>query len=304
MLWEHIPHVYFRQEHLNMPATEIAVHGAITSAVYAMLAVGFTLMFGVARLLNLAHGTFYMLGAYFTYTFAVLLQWPLLLAAVLAVLLTAGVGWLMERWILRPQRGTMIAVLMVSLAFALVFEQLVFVIFGSEVINVPSFIDAKFSIGNADVSGQQALTLVVAVVVLAALWALIQYTRAGAAILALSQDVQAAQYMGIPVKQLNGLVWALSAAVAAAAGLLLAPITFVHSGMGFIGLKAFPAAVVGGFGSLPGAVAGGLIIGLVEAFAGFYLPEGFKDVAAYVVVLIMLVLKPNGLFGGSVGKKV
>ena len=88
------------------------------------------------------------------------------------------------------------------------------------------------------------------------------------------------------------------------AGLLLAPITFVHANMGFIGLKAFPAAVVGGFGSLPGAIVGGLVIGIVESLSGFYLPEGFKDIAAYIVVLIMLMVKPNGLFGEKLRKKV
>ena len=87
-------------------------------------------------------------------------------------------------------------------------------------------------------------------------------------------------------------------------GLLLAPITFVHANMGFIGLKAFPAAVVGGFGSLPGAIVGGVIIGIVESMSGFFLPEGFKDVAAYVVVLLMLAIKPNGLFGENLAKKV
>jgi branched-chain amino acid transport system permease protein len=110
--------------------------------------------------------------------------------------------------------------------------------------------------------------------------------------------------MGIPVRRLNGLVWALAAAVAAVAGLLLAPITFVHVNMGFIGLKAFPAAVVGGFGSLPGAIVGGLIIGVVESLAGFYLPTGFKDIAPYIVVLAMLWFKPNGLFGEKLRKKV
>jgi branched-chain amino acid transport system permease protein len=99
-------------------------------------------------------------------------------------------------------------------------------------------------------------------------------------------------------------VWGLAAAVAALAGVLLAPITFVHANMGFIGLKAFPAAVVGGFGSLPGAIVGGLIIGVVESMSGFYLPEGFKDIAAYVVVLIMLMVMPNGLFGEKLRKKV
>ena len=92
--------------------------------------------------------------------------------------------------------------------------------------------------------------------------------------------------------------------VAAFAGILLAPITFVHANMGFIGLKAFPAAVVGGFGSVPGAIVGGLIIGVVEALSGFYLPEGFKDIAAYIVVLVMLLLMPTGIFGETARKKV
>ena len=134
------------------------------------------------------------------------------------------------------------------------------------------------------------------------------YHRPGACIAtpmqAASQNQLAAWYMGIPVKRLNGLVWGLAAAVAAIAGLLLAPITFVHANMGFIGLKAFPAAVVGGFGSLPGAIVGGVIIGVVESMSGFFLPEGFKDVAAYVVVLLMLAIKPNGLFGENLTKKV
>jgi branched-chain amino acid transport system permease protein len=136
------------------------------------------------------------------------------------------------------------------------------------------------------------------------LFALFRYSKLGIAMQAASQNQLAAYYMGIPVKRLNSMVWALAAAVAAIAGLLLAPITFVHANMGFIGLKAFPAAVVGGFGSLPGAIVGGIIIGVVEAMAGFWLPEGFKDVAAYVVVLLMLVFKPNGLFGDKLRKKV
>ena len=119
-----------------------------------------------------------------------------------------------------------------------------------------------------------------------------------------SQNQLAAYYMGIPVRRLNGLVWGLAAAVAAVAGLLLAPITFVHANMGFVGLKAIPAAVVGGFGSLPGAIVGGLVIGIVEAASGFYLPEGFKDIAPYVVVLLMLVVRPNGIFGEKLRKKV
>jgi branched-chain amino acid transport system permease protein len=137
-----------------------------------------------------------------------------------------------------------------------------------------------------------------------ALYLMFKYSRVGIAMQATSQNQLAAYYMGIPVKRLNSLVWALAAVVATVAGLLLAPITFVHANMGFIGLKAFPAAVVGGFGSLPGAIVGGILIGVVESLSGFWLPEGFKDVAAYVVVLLMLVFKPNGLFGDNLRKKV
>ncbi|MEY2770064.1 MAG: hypothetical protein RIQ38_483, partial [Pseudomonadota bacterium] len=129
-------------------------------------------------------------------------------------------------------------------------------------------------------------------------------TRVGVAMQAASMNQIAAHYVGIPVERLNALAWALSGAVAALAGVLLAPMTFVHVGMGHVGLKALPAAVLGGFASLPGAFVGGLLIGVTEALAGFYLPEGYKDVAPYVLVLIVLMLMPDGLFGGHVRKKV
>jgi branched-chain amino acid transport system permease protein len=149
------------------------------------------------------------------------------------------------------------------------------------------------------------LVIIMATVALVALlYVFFRYTRLGIAMQATSQNQLAAFYMGIPVRRVNMLIWGLSAAICGVAGLLLAPITFVHANMGFVGLKAFPAAVVGGFGSIPGALVGGLVIGIVESLSGFYLPEGFKDIAAYVVVLVMLVVKPNGLFGDNLTKKV
>jgi branched-chain amino acid transport system permease protein len=164
--------------------------------------------------------------------------------------------------------------------------------------------DQVVNLGGAIASVEQLVVIGATAVLCLLLYALFRYSTVGIAMQAASQNQLAAYYMGIPVARLNGLVWALSAAMAAIAGLLLAPITFVHVNMGFIGLKAFPAAVVGGFGSLPGAIVGGLIIGVVEALAGFYLPTGFKDIAPYVVVLLMLWFKPNGLFGEKLRKKV
>jgi branched-chain amino acid transport system permease protein len=160
------------------------------------------------------------------------------------------------------------------------------------------------NLGGLVLAAEQLVVIGVTGVLCALLFAMFRYSKLGIAMQASSQNQLAAYYMGIPVQRLNGLVWGLAAGVAAIAGLLLAPITFVHANMGFIGLKAFPAAVVGGFGSLPGAIVGGLAIGVVEALSGFYLPEGFKDIAPYIVVLLMLVLKPNGLFGEKLRKKV
>ena len=164
--------------------------------------------------------------------------------------------------------------------------------------------DQVWNVGALVLNVEQMVVIASTAVLSALLYLVFSRSKVGVAMQASSQNQLAAYYMGIPVRRLNGLVWGLASAVAAIAGLLLAPITFVHANMGFIGLKAFPAAVVGGFGSLPGAIVGGLVIGIVESLSGFYLPDGFKDVAAYIVVLIMLMVKPNGLFGDTLRKKV
>jgi len=134
------------------------------------------------------------------------------------------------------------------------------------------------------------------------LYAFFTHTRIGVAMQAASQNQLAAYYMGIPVKMIFSLVWAISAAVAAVAGILLAPVSLIDTTIGLLGLKAFAAAVLGGFGSIPGAVIGGLVIGVIEQFSGIYMAEGFKDVAAYVVILAVLFIRPQGLFG-NIGRK-
>ena len=202
---------------------EIVIVGAVSSAIYAMLAVGFTLIFGVARILNLAHGSFYALGAYGAYFLTAHLNLPLLPAALLAVALVAVFGIVIERLLIRPMRSSQLAVLMITLAVALVIEQALFLTFGSEYRNVPAFVDTKFTIGGVDVGGARLLALGVGVVLIAALWLFIQRTRLGSAILAISQDPVAAQYMGIPSERIFAIVMGISAALAATAGVLAGP---------------------------------------------------------------------------------
>ncbi|HYS11986.1 MAG TPA: branched-chain amino acid ABC transporter permease [Burkholderiaceae bacterium] len=291
-----------------MQLAQILISGIAQGCIYGLIALGFVLIYKATETVNFAQGELMMLGAFAGLAIYAGLGWPFPLACVIALGVMALAGLAIERVVLRPILGQpAFAIVLVTIGLGYVARGAVTMVpnVGTETfaLDVP-YRFATVSAGALVLSVPQLIVIAVTAALCVALFALFRYTKIGIAMQATSQNQLAAYYMGIPVKRLNGVVWALSAAVAAVAGLLLAPITFVHVNMGFIGLKAFPAAVVGGFGSLPGAIVGGLVIGTVEALAGFYLPEGFKDVAAYVVVLIMLIVRPNGLFGETMRKKV
>lgn len=277
---------------------EILIFGAVTSAIYAMLAVGFTLIFGVARILNLAHGSFYALGAYGAYVLTTIFKVPLLVAAPLVVVGVALFGMVVERVLIRPMRSSQLAVLMISLAVSLIVEQALFLIFGSEYRNVPSFIDQKYVIGGVDVAGQRLLTLLVAVVSIGGLYLFIQKTRLGSAILAISQDPEAAQYMGIPSDRIFGVVMAMSAGLAALAGIMAGPFLSVQPSMHLLPIvKAFAIVVVGGLGSIPGSIVAALMLGYAETLVAYGISTSWTEIVSVAATLLMLVLRPAGFFG-------
>ena len=277
---------------------EILIFGAVTSAIYAMLAVGFTLIFGVARILNLAHGSFYALGAYGAYVLTTIFKVPLLVAAPLVVVGVALFGMVVERVLIRPMRTSQLAVLMISLAVSLIVEQALFLIFGSEYRNVPSFIDQKNVIGGVDVAGQRLLTLLVAVVSIGGLYLFIQKTRLGSAILAISQDPEAAQYMGIPSDRIFGVVMAMSAGLAALAGIMAGPFLSVQPSMHLLPIvKAFAIVVVGGLGSIPGSIVAALMLGYAETLVAYGISTSWTEIVSVAATLLMLVLRPAGVFG-------
>ena len=277
---------------------EILIFGAVTSAIYAMLAVGFTLIFGVARILNLAHGSFYALGAYGAYVLTTIFKVPLLVAAPLVVIGVALFGMVVERVLIRPMRTSQLAVLMISLAVALVVEQALFLVFGSEYRNVPSFSDQKYVIGGVDVAGQRLLTLLVAVVSIGCLYLFIQKTRLGSAILAISQDPEAAQYMGIPSDRIFGVVMAMSAGLAALAGIMAGPFLSVQPSMHLLPIvKAFAIVVVGGLGSIPGSIVAALMLGYAETLVAYGISTSWTEIVSVAATLLMLVLRPAGFFG-------
>ena len=291
-----------------MQVLQLLISGIAQGCIYGLIALGFVLIYKATETVSFAQGELMMLGAFLGLALMTFAGWPFWAAVLSSVLAMGLFGVLAERAVIRPILGQpAFSIVMLTFGIGYVARGAITMIpgIGTETHTLPvPYKDQVWKLGELVLNVEQLVVIGVTVALCAALFALFRYSKMGIAMQASSQNQLAAYYMGIPVQRLNGLVWGLAAAVAAVAGLLLAPITFVHANMGFIGLKAFPAAVVGGFGSLPGAIVGGLIIGVVEAMSGFYLPEGFKDIAAYVVVLLMLMVKPNGLFGETMRKKV
>lgn len=287
---------------------QLVISGIAQGCIYGLIALGFVLIYKATETVSFAQGELMMLGAFGGFAAMTFMGMQFWLAVLSAIAAMGLFGVLLERLVIRPILGQpAFSIVMLTIGIGYVARGAITMIPGigteTHTLAVP-YRNEIWKLGELVINAEQVVVIVATAALCALLYAAFRYSKVGIAMQAASQNQLAAYYMGIPVRRLNSLVWGLASAVAAIAGLLLAPITFVHANMGFIGLKAFPAAVVGGFGSLPGAIVGGLIIGVVESLSGFYLPEGFKDIAAYIVVLAMLVVMPNGLFGEKLRKKV
>ena len=283
------------------------VSGIALGCVYGLIALGFVLIYKATEVVNFAQGDLMMLGGFFVFTFIGLIGLDYWLGFLFAVCGMAVFGMATERVLIRPILGyPPFSIVMATIGLGYFLRSVAGMIWGTDDLRIEApFSQGVLKIGDLVLAYDKLSVIVVTVILIAALYLFFNRTRLGTAMRATSENMLAAYYMGIPVKRVVSLVWAISAMVAGVAGVLLAPITFVHSNVGLaLGLKAFPAAVLGGFGSIPGALVGGLIIGVVEAMAGFYLPQGWKDVAPYIILLLVLLLRPEGLFGALGRKKV
>jgi branched-chain amino acid transport system permease protein len=282
--------------------------GISQGCIYGLIALGFVLIYKATETISFAQGELMMVGAFGALLLTKFLGFSYGFAVLAAVVVLALIGLMLERMVIRPVLGqTSLAIVLITLGLGYVARGLIAMVpdVGTEThtLQVP-YAGQVLDVGGAVISYDHLMVIGSTIVVSLLLYVMFRFSKVGIAMRATSQNQLAAHYMGIPVKRINSLVWSMAAALACLAGILLAPITFIHVNMGFIGLKALPAAVVGGFTSLPGAILGGIIIGLVEAFSGFYLPEGFKEVSAYVVMLLVLLLYPEGLLGERTRKKV
>ena len=288
--------------------TQTILTGISIGCVYGLVALGFVLIFKATEVINFAQGELLMLGAFISYTLITFLNFPYWAALLVTVVLMGFFGMVLERTVLRSLVGQPVyAIVIVTIGLSFFLRSAVSMIpgWGTDTYGFKTPFTEKFvRTGQLVLSWEHLSIILITFALILILFFFFRYTRVGTAMRATSQNQLAAVYMGISVTKVFSLTWTIAAVLGAIGGILLSPITFVHMNMGFIGLKAFPAAVLGGFGSLPGAIVGGLIIGITESLSGFYLPEGWKDIATWIILIGVLMIRPQGLFGIQKKKKV
>ncbi len=289
-----------------MELAQLIVGGVAQGCVYGLIALGFVLIYKATEMVNFAQGDVMMLGAFMALTFIGTMGMNYWLGFLLAAVAMAVFGYLLDALVLRRIIGQpQFAIVILTISLGFIFRSAAGFIWGHETQSFPTpFTNRSLNAGGV-VLPLETLSMIAGTLILAGLLFLFfNYTKLGNAMQAASQNQLAAYYMGIPVKRINSLIWALSAVVATIAGVLLSPTSLVDPSIGFLGIKAFAAAVVGGFGSLIGTVLGGLIVGVSETLAGRFLPPGFKEIVAYLIMLGVLVVRPQGLFSTIQRKKV
>lgn len=291
-----------------MNSLQLVISGLANGCVYGLVALGFVMIYKATEAVNFAQGDFMMLGAFVAYGLTVnsAMPLPLWAAVPVALAIMGGLGFLIDIVLLRRIFGqSQVAVMILTIALGFVIRFAAGVIWGHE----PHSLDTPLIGKHIRVAGlvlglDELAVIVVTLLLTGTLYFYFNRTRMGIAMQAASQNQLAAYYMGIPVKRINGLIWALAGIVAAIAGILFASKGSIDPSTGLLGIKAFAAAVIGGFGSLPGALLGGLLVGVIEPFASRYVAAGYSQVAPYLVLLLVLILRPHGLFAQVQSKKV
>ena len=283
---------------------EQLVHGLTLGAMYAMVAAGLALMFGVVRLINFAHGEFFMLGAYaFWFGFKELgLPYALAAAAAVGVMGLFGVAYqvgVVRAVLARTWHVQLIA----TLATSIVLTNLAMIVFGNQPKEVPTALStAVLAVGGLRIAWQRVLVLAVVLLAFAALHLFVMRTKMGKAMRAMSQNREACAVVGVDVQRVARVTFGLSAALAALAAALVSPLFNIFPDMGaFLTLKAFAAVIVGGLGYVKGAIGASFLIGIAESLAGGYISYSYKDAIAFVMMIAFLLWRPYGLFGRRIG---
>ncbi|OUS20260.1 branched-chain amino acid ABC transporter permease [Rhodobacterales bacterium 59_46_T64] len=285
-------------------AIQLLLIGISQGCGYALIAIGFVFIYRATEIVNFAHGELMMLGAFMVLTFSEIWGLGFWLGSALGILSLGVFGYLLDAVVMRRLVGQAQATIFIlTVAIAMMLRALAGMIWGWTPLSLSVPFSSDVTFGGVVIGLDRIMIIVGTVVISLLLYAFFSLTRTGLAIQAASQNQLAAYYSRIPVKRLIAVVWAIGAMVAAVAGIMMAPVTQVDTGMSIFGIKALAGAVVGGFGSIPGAVLGCLIIGVAEPFLDFYFPA-FKGTYAYIIMLAVLFIRPEGLISQTFQKKV
>jgi len=279
---------------------DILITGLINGGVYALLALGFSLIFGVARIVNIAHTAFYMLAAYVVYASLNIFGLPLIVSVIVAVVSVTALSMVCYKLIIEPVREYHAAVLIATIALALIFQEVLLITFGGHFLGSPTLVSGNLDVAGVRVTYQQLLTIAVVAAVLVGTWLLLNRTRLGLAIRATANDLEVANLMGMNVSRVAMYTVGISVALAAVAGVVVAPLFVVDPLMWLPPLVTILAIVVlGGLGSLKGSLIGAFIIAYVEAITVFTIPSGsfLKGAVALSIMVVVLLIRPEGLFG-------
>lgn len=286
------------------------LNGISLGSVYAIIALGYTMVYGIAKMLNFAHGDVIMVGSYVAFVAINNMGLPIPISILLSVIVCTVLGVVIEGIAYRPLRhASKLAVLITAIGVSYFLQNMALLIFGANTKSFTSVVQAKplsLAGGQLNISGETIVTILACVVIMIGLMAFIKYSKAGHAMLAVSEDDGAARLMGINVNRTISLTFAIGSALAAIAGVLLCsayPSLTPYTGS-MPGIKAFVAAVFGGIGSIPGAFIGGILLGIIEILARAYISSQLSDAIVFSVLIIVLVVRPTGLMGKEIQEKV
>ena len=286
------------------------INGISIGSVYAIIALGYTMVYGIAKMLNFAHGDVIMVGAYISFCVTNYLHLPVFVSILASVVVCTVLGIVIEALAYKPLRGTpSLAVLITAIGVSYFLQNSAQLIWGSAPKNFTSIVGLKPIMlfdGRIVITDEVLVTVLVSILVMICLTLFTGKTRMGKAMRAVSEDRDAAQLMGINVNQTISITFAIGSALAAVAGVLLCSTvpTLMPTTGSMPGIRAFTAAVFGGIGSIPGAMIGGILLGVIEALSKAYLPNQFSDAIVFGVLILVLLVKPTGLLGKQIQEKV
>ncbi|MBR2036279.1 MAG: branched-chain amino acid ABC transporter permease [Lachnospiraceae bacterium] len=291
-----------------MSFLQYLINGISLGSIYAIIALGYTMVYGIAKMLNFAHGDVIMVGAYVIFTTISTMGYPPIVGVIVAVALCTVLGITIERIAYKPLRGaSSLAVLITAIGVSYFLQNMALIVFGADTKSFNSIVKfGPFHLGGLVISGETLVTIVSCIIIMIILTTFINKTKAGQAMLAVSEDKGAAVLMGINVNQTIALTFAIGSGLAAIAGALLCsayPTLSPYTGS-MPGIKAFTAAVFGGIGSIPGAFVGGILLGVIEIFGKAYISSQLSDAIVFAVLIIVLIVKPSGILGKNRQEKV